>query len=53
MHTFEQAIQIARPGQFIVKMTVGPMARIENSAPGNWLNKCYRVNADRSLTQVS
>lgn len=52
MHTFTEAQKIARPGQFIVKMRVGPAAIIENSAPGSWLNTCYRVNADRSLTQV-
>jgi hypothetical protein len=52
MHTFEQAQQIARVGQYIVKMRVGPEAKIENHPPGNWLNTCYRVNDDRSLTQV-
>jgi hypothetical protein len=52
MHTFEQAQQIARVGQYIVKMRVGPEAKIENHPPANWLNTCYRVNDDRSLTQV-
>ena len=52
MHTFTEAQKIAHPGQFITKMRVGPAAIIEDHAPGNWLNTCYRVNADRSLTQV-
>jgi hypothetical protein len=52
MHTFTEAQQIARPGQFITQMSVGPMAKIEDHPPGNWLCKCYRVNDDRSLTQV-
>lgn len=52
MLTFTEAQKIARPGQFITKMRVGPAAIVEDRAPGNWLNACFRVNADRSLTQV-
>lgn len=52
MHTFTEAQQIARVGQYIVKMRVGPMAQIADHPPASWLNTCYRVNDDRSLTQV-